>query len=119
MEDREVKFWIEHPNWIPPYTKECGMDWEAIKTEYLAREEEERRLGIDKVREQYEEIVENMSQADVTAFMNGNPPKNLMAIVEPDPKSSHLMARQFPGVIIGNVMDIWRKYTPAEEDSEE
>ena len=47
MEDREVKFWVEHPDWIPPYTKECGMDWEAIKKEYLDRIEEERRLGID------------------------------------------------------------------------
>ena len=118
MEDREVKFWIEHPEWIPPYTKECGMDWEAIKAEYLSREEEERKLGIDKIREQYEEIVENMSQAEVVAFMNGNPPKALMAIVEPDPKSSHLVSRQFPGVIIGNVMDIWRKYEPAEESEE-
>jgi DNA polymerase elongation subunit (family B) len=118
MEDREVKFWIEHPEWIPPYTKECGMDWEAIKTEYLSREEEERKLGIDKIREQYEEIVENMSQADVTAFMNGNPPKNLMAIVEPDPKSSHFLARDFPGVVIGNVMDIMSKYVPVEEEAE-
>lgn len=118
MEDREVKFWIEHPEWIPPYTKECGMDWEAIKAEYLSREEEERKLGIDKIREQYEEIVENMSQAEVVAFMNGNPPKALMAIVEPDPKSSHLVSRQFPGVIIGNVMDIWRKYEPVEESEE-
>lgn len=118
MEDREVKFWIDHPEWIPPYTKECGMDWEAIKTEYLSREEEERKLGIDKIREQYEEIVENMSQADVTAFMNGNPPKNLMAIVEPDPKSSHFLARDFPGVVIGNVMDIMSKYVPVEEETE-
>ena len=119
MEDREVKFWIEHPEWIPPYTKECGMDWEAIKTEYLAREEEERKLGIDKIREQYEEIVENMTQAEVTAFMNGNPPKSLMAIVEPDPKSSHFLARDFPGVVIGNVMDIMHKYVPVEEEADE
>ena len=51
MEDREVKFWIEHPEWIPPYTNECGMDWEAIKKYYLDRIEEERRLGIDKIKE--------------------------------------------------------------------
>ena len=94
------------------------MDWEAIKTEYLSREEEERKLGIDKIREQYEEIVENMSQADVTAFVNGNPPKALMAIVEPDPKSSHFLARDFPGVVIGNVMDIMSKYVPVEEETE-
>lgn len=119
MEDREVKFWIEHPQWIPPYTKECGMDWEAIKSEYIAKEEEERKLGIDKIKEEYYEIVENMTQADVKAFMNGNPPKSLMAIVEPDPKSSYLMSRQFPGVVIGNVMDIWNKYEPAEEEGEE
>ena len=119
MEDREVKFWVEHPEWIPPYTKECGMDWEAIKAEYLEKVDEERNLGIDKIKEEYYELVENMTQSDVVAFMNGNPPKSLMALVEPDPKSSHLMSRQFPGVIIGNVMDIWSKYEAVEEDGDE
>lgn len=119
MEDREIKFWIEHPQWIPPYTKECGMDWETIKSDYLARKDEERNLGIDKIREQYENIIANMTQADVTAFINGNPPKSLMAIVEPDPKSSNLVSRQFPGVIIGNVADIWKKYVPAEEENDD
>jgi hypothetical protein len=119
MEDREIKFWVEHPQWIPPYTKECGMDWEAIKAAYLANEDAERKLGIDKIREQYDEIVENMSQAEVTAFMKGNPPKALMEIVEPDPKTSNLMSRKFPGIIIGNVMDIWNKYVPAEDEAEE
>ena len=119
MEDREVKFWIEHPQWIPPYTKECGMDWETIKEEYLTKEEEERNLGIDKIREQYDEIIENMTQDDVKAFMNGNPPKSLMAIVEPDPKSSNLLSRRFPGVVIGNVADIWKRYVPAEEENDD
>lgn len=119
MEDREIKFWIEHPQWIPPYTKECGMDWEAIKSDYLARKDEERNLGIDKIREQYENIIANMTQADVTAFINGNPPKSLMAIVEPDPKSSNLVSRQFPGVVIGNVADIWKRYVPVEEENDD
>jgi hypothetical protein len=116
MEDREIKFWIEHPQWIPPFTKECGMDWEKIKTEYTNRVEEERKLGIDMIREQYEDIVEKMTQSEVTAFVNGNIPKQLLAIVEPDPKSTNLMSRKFPGVVIGNVADIYRKYSPVTED---
>ena len=119
MEDREVKFWIEHPEWIPPYTNECGMDWEAIKKYYLDRIEEERRLGIDKIKEQYQEIVENMTQSEVREFVFGNIPKSLLAIVEPDPKSSNLTARQFPGVVIGNVADIVDKYVPVEEEADE
>ena len=116
MEDREIKFWIDHPQWTPPFTKECGMDWETIKTDYTNRVEEERKLGIDLIREQYETVVENMSQSEVTAFVNGNIPKQLLAIVEPDPKSTNLMSRKFPGVVIGNVADIYRKYAPATED---
>jgi hypothetical protein len=116
MEDREIKFWIEHPQWTPPFTKECGMDWEKIKAEYTSRVEEERKLGIDMIREQYEDIVEKMTQSEVTAFMNGNIPKQLLAIVEPDPKSTNLMSRKFPGVVIGNVADIYRKYSPVTED---
>jgi hypothetical protein len=60
-----------------------------------------------------------MTQAEVTAFMNGNAPKRLLAIVEPDPKSTNLISRKFPGVVIGNVADIYRKYAPAEEESDE
>lgn len=119
MEDREIKFWIEHPDWIPPYTKECGMDWEKIKADYIERMENERNLGIDKIRAQYAEIVDNMTDADVMAFMNGNLPKSLSAIVEPDPRSSSLISRQFPGVVIGNIADIWAKYEPREDDNEE
>ena len=119
MEDREVKFWVEHPEWIPPYTKECGMDWEAIKQDYLNRAEEERRLGIDQIKEEYLEIVEGMTQEDVAAFVNGKIPKKLLDIVEPDPKSSNLMSRQFPGVVVGNVADILDKYVPVEEEVDE
>ena len=115
MEDREIKFWVEHPQWEPPYTKECGMDWEVIKADYIAREEEERRLGIDKIREEYQEIVDSMTNEDIIAFMNGKISKKLLAIIEPDPKSSNLMSRQFPGVIIGNISDISQKYVPVEE----
>ena len=119
MEDREVKFWVEHPDWIPPYTKECGMDWEAIKKEYLDRIEEERRLGIDQIREQYQEIVESMTNEDIIAFMSGKISKKLMEIIEPDPKSSNLMSRKFPGVVIGNICDISQRYVPVEEEETE
>ena len=119
MEDREVKFWVEHPDWIPPYTKECGMDWEAIKKEYLDRIEEERRLGIDQIREQYQEIVESMTNEDIIAFMSGKISKKLMESIEPDPTSANLMSRKFPGGVIGNICDISQRYVPMEEEETE
>ena len=111
MEDREVKFWVSHPEWEPPYTKECGMDWEKIKTDYIERMETEKRLGIENVRERYAAIVGSMTQADIEAFLEGKMPKNLAALVEPDPKSTNLVAKGHPEIVIGNINDILQNYT--------
>ena len=116
MEDREIKFWIEHPEWIPPYTKECGMDWEKIKADYLARMDNERNLGIDKVRETYQQAIDNMSQSEITAFLDGTLPKALSSIVELDPKTTNFVSKQFPGVVIGNINDILQNYSFEEVD---
>lgn len=116
MEDREIKFWIEHPNWIPPYTKECGMDWEKIKSDYIERMENERNLGIDKIKETYNDVVENMKQSEIEAFISGTLPKSLSDIIELDPKSTNFVSKKFPGVVIGNINDILQNYTGDDEE---
>lgn len=116
MEDREIKFWIEHPDWIPPYTKECGMDWEKIKSDYIERMDSERNLGIDKIRETYNNIVENMKQSEIEAFINGTLPKALSDIIELDPKSTNFVSKKFPGVVIGNINDILQNYTGSDDE---
>ena len=51
--------------------------------------------------------------------MSGKISKKLMEISEPDPKSSNLMSRKFPGVVIGNICDISQRYVPVEEEETE
>ena len=116
MEDREIKFWLSHPEWEPPYTKECGMDWEAIKADYIERTETEKRLGIDKIRETYQTVVENITQAEIEAFLDGKLPKALVPIVELDPGSTNFVAKGHPEVIIGNINDILQNYDFNEGD---
>ena len=116
MEDREIKFWISHPEWEPPYTKECDMDWEAIKADYIERTETEKRLGIDRVRETYQTAVENITQAEIEAFLDGKLPKALVPIVELDPGSTNFVAKGHPEVVIGNINDILQNYTYGESD---
>lgn len=116
MEDREIKFWISHPEWIPPYTKECGMDWEAIKSDYLQRMDNERNLGTDKIREKYNEIIENLTQEEINSFIDGKLPRGLGNIIEIDPKSTNFISKQFKEVVIGNINDILQNYS--YEDSE-
>ena len=116
MEDREVKFWIEHPDWIPPYTKECGMDWEAIKKEYLEREKEEKENGISAAREQYIKALENITKEELDKFFeDGTLPKSISDLVEPDPNSSKLLSREFKGVAIGDIAELMSAYYTYEE----
>ena len=116
MEDRETKFWLEHPQWEPPYTEYCGMDWNAIKAEYLERMAKEKILGIDKVREAYAKAVQEMTNAEISSFLEGSLPKSLSSIVELDPNSTNFMSKEFPGTVIGNINDILQNYSYEDDE---
>ena len=82
------------------------MDWETIKTEYLNRIEEEKKRGIDIIRGQYEEIINNLSDEDREKLNDGELPAELLKIVEIDPTTGHFMCKQYPEYEIGSILDI-------------
>ena len=107
MEDKEIKFWMAHPEWKVPFLKECGMDWDKIQKDYLERMEREKQLGIDKIREVYEDILNNLTLEEIDKFEDeGKLPSGLEKILEYDPSTNLFVSKEYPDVVIGNMYDI-------------
>ena len=111
MEDKEIKFWMSHPEWEIPFLKECDMDWEKIKKEYTERIEREKQLGIDKVREAYETALNNLSIDEIDKFEDdGKIPSEIEKLVNLDPVTNNFISKDYPDTIIGNMYDILDSY---------
>lgn len=107
MEDKELKFWTKY-DLVPPFIEECHMGkWEEIKSEYFARMEEERRLGIDKEREAYNKILNELTKEEREAFEeDGDIPSEILKFVEIDPITGDFVSKKYTGVKIGTMYDI-------------
>lgn len=107
MEDKELKFWTKY-DLVPPFIEECHMGkWEDIKSEYFARMEEERRLGIDKEREAYNKILNELTKEEREAFEeDGDIPSEILKFVEIDPITGDFVSKKYNGVKIGTMYDI-------------
>lgn len=109
MEDKEIVFWMNHPEFEIPYIKECGMDWEKILDDYKERKEREKQLGIDKVREIFETEIKKMDEDDIEKFSEGILPKKLEKIIMLDPKTFNFVSKEHPDIVIGTIYDILEK----------
>ena len=107
MEDKEIKFWMEHPQWTPPYLEECDMDWEKIKADYVERLRREKELGIEKVREKFNSVLDEMTTEIFDEFEEGNIPSSLSAIIDIDPKTGNFVSKEYPDIVIGTIYDIF------------
>ena len=98
---------MAHPEWEIPFLKECGMDWDKIQKDYLERMEREKQLGIDKIREVYDEILNNLTLDEIDKFEDdGKLPSALEKIVVYDPATNLFVSKEYPDVMIGNMYDI-------------
>lgn len=111
MEDKEIRFWIQY-DMVPPFIEECGMGkWEDIVKDYYERQEKEKQLGIDKVRSDYEKIIQLFNGDDFEAFMDeGELPDSLLKIIDIDGLSGNFVSKQFKDVVIGTPSDIIDAY---------
>lgn len=110
MEDKEIKFWTKY-NLTPPFIEECGMGkWEDIVTEYNDRIKREKELGIDKEKECYYNIINNLSIDEINNFIDdGEIPKEILKIVDLNPATMEFVSKQFNEIVIGNIYDITDK----------
>ena len=106
MEDKEIKFWMEHPEWEIPFLKECDMNWEEIKKDYLERKEMERQKGIDKIREMFEKAIDELTSEDFDKIEDGKIPVSIEKIADIDPVTYNFVAKQDNTIILGTIYDI-------------
>jgi hypothetical protein len=118
MEDKEIKFWLLVDK-EPPYTKECGMDWEEIKKDYLERMKVLEQEEIKKDVEAYNKAIDALTESDVNAFLeDGVTPESILAVVDEDANSNNFISKKH-NVVIGNIFDIIDKVFDKNEDDED
>lgn len=107
MDDKEIKFWLKHPEWKIPYIEECGMDWEKISSDYIKRTEEEKKLGITEIKEKFEKAIQSLTTEEFNNFEDGELPESLNKIVTMDLLNGTFMSKEYPDVVIGRFYDIY------------
>jgi len=118
MEDKEIKFWLLVDK-EPPYTKECGMDWEEIKKDYIERMKVLEQEEIKKDVEAYNKAIDALTESDVNAFLeDGVTPESILAVVDEDANSNNFISKKH-NVVIGNIFDIIDKVFDKNEDDED
>lgn len=105
MEDKEIKFWIS-VNKIPPYAKECGMDWEQIVSDYQERMKQLEKEEIQVELAMYNKAIEELTQSEVDDFLEeGIVPDRILKIVDEDTETTNFVSKKY-NVVIGNIFDI-------------
>ena len=119
IEDKEIKFWI-NSNMEPPYTKECGIDWENIKKDYLERQNELKKEGIRQEKEIYDNIINHLTSEDVNKVLEeGILPDKLLKLINEDVNDGNFYSKKFK-IKIGNIYDIVEKdFSKGEIDDTE
>lgn len=119
IEDKEIKFWI-NSNMEPPYTKECGIDWENIKKDYFERQNELKKEGIRQEKEIYDNIINHLTSEDVNKVLEeGILPDKLLKLINEDVNDGNFYSKKFK-IKIGNIYDIVEKdFSKSEIDDTE
>lgn len=119
MEDKEIRFWLSIGK-VPTYIESIdGMDWEKIKEEYLSRQEEMKQDGIKQEIEQYNKIIENLTQNDVTELVeDGILPEKLLSIIDENFQTGIFKSKKW-GIKLGTIYDIIDKDFNKTEEIEE
>ena len=106
IEDKEIKFWLS-VNKKPPYTEECGINWEEIVNDYNERMKRYQEEGIKSEIDEYEKIVNNFSQDDLENLIEqGILPDKLLKFAELDVKTNSFVSKKF-NIKIGSLSDIF------------
>jgi len=80
-ERKEIEFWLKI-NEVPPFVKECGIDWDGLVEKYKKEVEEENNALFQEENQKYLEILEEITNDEVEEFESeGKIPTALASIV--------------------------------------
>ena len=120
MEDKEIKFWSEHPELEIPFLKECNMDWETILSDYKQRLEKERMKGINVIREMFDHCMSQLTADEATDFLeNGKIPNSMKNIADIDPITGNLVVKDYPDTILISLSEFIEELTNLQGDADD
>lgn len=106
MEDKEISFWTS-VNKIPPYTKECGMNWDKIVSEYNERVEKLSQEGIKDELDEFKKIISELKKSDVDDFIeNGTLPSKMEKLIYQDRSDTTILMSKKYDVALGTIYDL-------------
>lgn len=83
-ERKEIEFWTKI-NEIPPFVKECGINWEELVEKHNKIKEEEQSIIFQEENAKYLDAISNLTEDDVNDFEEkGEIPSSLLNIVTLD-----------------------------------
>ena len=83
-ERKEIEFWTKI-NEVPPFVKECGINWEELVEKHNKIKEEEQSIIFQEENAKYLDIISNLTEDDVNDFEEkGDIPSSLLNIVTLD-----------------------------------
>jgi DNA polymerase elongation subunit (family B) len=95
-ERKEIEFWLKIDE-IPPFVKECGIDWDKLVEEYKETIEKEKSDYFKIKNNKYLEIINNLTIDEVVAFEDdGELPKRLSDFMTLNPKNMCLYFKDIP-----------------------
>ena len=80
-ERKEIEYWLKIDE-VPPFVKECGIDWDALVEKHKKEVEEENNAIFQEENRKYLEIIENITNDEVDEFESeGKIPTALASLV--------------------------------------
>lgn len=82
LERKEIEYWLSVDT-IPPFIKECNMNWEKIKSDYLEIKKQEDSTIFIEENNKYLDALSKLTKEEITDFEeNANIPSSLLKIVQ-------------------------------------
>ena len=117
MEDKEIRFWLSVGK-EPVYWRECGMDWEAVKKEYLDRMARFEEDGIREEVDLYNRIIDDITDSDIDALAeDGTIPESILEFCDFDASTGALVSKHW-NIKIGSIYDILDHNYKAQKDDD-
>jgi hypothetical protein len=80
-ERKEIEFWTSI-NEVPPFVKECNIDWDKLAREFKEEKEKEQDILFKEENEKYLKALNELTDSDVSEFENeGTLPSSITSIV--------------------------------------
>jgi hypothetical protein len=96
LERKEIEYWLKIDE-VPPFVKECGIDWDVLVENYKKEKEEENNALFQEENKKYLEALEGITNDEVDEFeTEGVIPTRLSSLVTLNASDMRLYFKKIP-----------------------